>query len=301
MKTLFFLLPITVILLASCSGTSTIEVARISSPDGQKEAVVTLKQQHESFNPTPDAPDLQAQWLKLDILSGNKTLFTTGFEGLERYDHVSEDAIWSPDSTKVAYRLFDQFRIITTQGKCDSYDVCSFNRKVSSYRWRNKDELLLVSKHIDSPGPFYPGFFSNTKGIQILKLTLGKGTTERYRQTVDEPMFLCHTSSSLIEEISPSVNRVAFSDGHNICVYDDSTGTIIAKEPVEGSVSGIWWVNDDKLVLYLSVPSNTEQEEQFYTFDIPSNKLEDVTSKLYPDWHGYDKPNWFRPALQQQK
>ena len=54
-------------------------------------------------------------------------------------------------------------------------------------------------------------------------------TSERFHQELDHPTFLFHGIDFLLDEISPKADRVAFSDGANLCIYDDTAGKPIAK------------------------------------------------------------------------
>jgi hypothetical protein len=150
-----------------------------------------------------------------------------------------------------------------------------------------------------------------------------------------------------VDEISPNSDRVAFSDGLHICVYDDTAGKLIAQvtipqEPVppytpsdevkwaikEGhtdmadifkngemewnarpaGLEGIWWQTNNRLVAALVVHRRGDRMA-FYTFDLPSRKLTDVTNALLPLWeaplsspddfypYGWARPNWYREGL----
>jgi hypothetical protein len=96
----------------------------------------------------------------------------------------------------------------------------------------------------------------------------------------------------LNQEMSPTTNRVAFSDGNAICVYDDAAGKVIASAPVTGSIEGTWWDTNDRLIIGIGLLSG---EKHFSTFDIRTGKVEDQSSVYLPIWDGvWNNDAWFR-------
>jgi len=101
-----------------------------------------------------------------------------------------------------------------------------------------------------------------------------------------------------MSEISPYSQRIAFSDGKNICVYDCTQKVLVAKTPHHGKLEGIWWVDDKNLILGIGLLSGTKS---FSFFSIEKQTLTEATSQLMSHWTsdagGYSNPNWFRPAI----
>ena len=96
----------------------------------------------------------------------------------------------------------------------------------------------------------------------------------------------------LNQEVCPTGNRVAFSSGRAICVYDDAVGKVIATAPVDGSIEGTWWDTHDKLVVGIGLLSG---EKRFSTFDVKTEKVEDASSAYLPMWDGtWYREDWFR-------
>jgi len=243
-------------------------------------------------------------------------------------------------------------RTIGADGKATSYRLIPEDAIVSSFRWIDNESLLVVSKkggyRLDMYGrPYrYPGYTEQAKDTRISRLHLTKGQMELYSQAVNNPTFLFHALKFGLEEISPRSDRVAFSDGVRIRVYDDAAGKVIAEGkipqappnvPAESPLAeayrqggdtksaaeamrlerewaarpsqlfGIWWHTNSRLVLRVVPPNG---EPTFYTFDIPSQKIADVSKALQPLWRvpsnspadggyrdGWSDPNWYRVGL----
>lgn len=78
-----------------------------------------------------------------------------------------------------------------------------------------------------------------------------------------------------------------------MCIYDDSAQKVIAKQPVDGSVEGVWWSDDNRVILGLNLLSSSTH--RFMRFDVPSGAIVDVTDALLPKWNRmYDDAKWFR-------
>jgi hypothetical protein len=193
---------------------------------------------------------------------------------------------------------------------------------------------------------YYQGYLDRAKDTRIFQLHLTKGKTERYRQAVARPTFLFHAVHFCVEEISPKADRVAFSDGDNLCIYDDVAGKLVAqieipqkppamtppqvvypagankaRPPRRGparaanapQLEGVWWQDDDTVVIGIGLLGSPDDKKAFCTCDVPTKTLTDQSKVLLPAWfdrlkagevHGpywlYADPAWFRSALKPQ-
>lgn len=247
------------------------------------------------------------------------------------------DLMWSPDSTRLAYRHITSLRIIGIDGKVTIYNMVPEDSVIASLCWIDNENILVVSKTecypLDMYGKpyYYNGYIGKAKDIRITRLNLIKGYTECYQQEVSNPTFLFHSVGFYLDEISPKADRVAFSDGINFCIYDVTVGKILGKikipqkpapkpDPttpgmenptiraaIEKMVSkpaqleGVWWQTNDKLVIGLGLLSG--YVKSFYTYDIPTKVLTDKTDVLLPIWNGNEKASnygdsdWYRTVL----
>ena len=165
-----------------------------------------------------------------------------------------------------------------------------------------------------TPPYWYRGYIEDALAIRITRLNLTKGKTERFRQKLDHATFLYHGLDFLMDEISPNADRVAFSDGAKLCIYDDTRGKLIEKikipqKPVPKNVMpddvlrqalfGVWWKNNDKVIIrVVQTPSDS-----FHTYEIPTKTLTDVTGNLLPLWTGnhearnFRDTDWYKSAI----
>lgn len=302
-------------------GTYENELQQVRSPDGHSVAILFHKERHGIALPPEPAKTLE-RWARLKLTKNGKTIYDSGYENLNIYQmspSFALDVMWSPDSSRLAYRHITSFRTIGPDGKATFHNIVPEHSAISSFRWIDNESLLVVSKKTEYPldmsgKPYlYNGYTDQAKDIRITRLHLTKGKTERYQQAVSDPTFLFHSSGFCLDEISPKADRVAFSDGASLCVYDDTAGKVIlqfkipqkpttpvlspdaddsikkvememAARPDE--LDGIWWPTNDKLVVGLELLMRQEKRA-FYTFDIPSQKLTDETMVLLPIWQDY--------------
>lgn len=300
-------------------GTSENELQQVRSPDGHSVAVLFHKERHGIALPPEPAKTLE-RWARLKLTKDGKTIYDSGYENLNIYQMspgFALDVLWAPDSSRLAYRHINSLRIIGPDGKMPKDSLVPEDSVISSFRWIDNESLLVVSKKtqhsLDMGGkPYlYEGYADQqAKDIRIIRLHLTKGKTLRYRQAVNDPVFLFHSSGFCLDEISPQADRVAFSDGVNLCVYDDTAGKVITQVKIPqkpttpvfspdadeftkkvdlemaarpDELDGIWWPTNDKLVVGLELLMRQEKRA-FYTFDIPSQKLTDETKMLLPLW-----------------
>ena len=328
-------------------GTREEELKQIKSPDGRSTAILTDKERHGWVLP-PEGAKTFGRWARLKVIRAGKTVYDSGDEPLNLYQMepgFALDLVWSPDSTHIAYRHINTLRIIGPGGKAANYSIGPEDFIIASFTWIDNQSLMVVSKK----GPFpleshdkpyqYEGYTERAVDIRISRLHLTGGQTVRYRQPLHSPTFIFHSVDFCPTEISPKSDRVAFSDGVNLCVYDDTAGKVIAQfkipqkpTKVEYSpdadaftrkvdeemaaepdqLNGIWWQSNSRLVVGLELLGRQEKRA-FYTFDIPSQKLTDVTKALLPvwqdyfrkspkyagvDWFGWQDPDWYRAGIQ---
>lgn len=306
------------------------ELQQVKSPDGRSVAILFQKESRGLGLP-PEPPKVSERWARLKLTENGRTIYDSGDENLNIYQRspFALDVMWSPDSNHLAYRHITSLRIIGLDGKACTPNVVPDDSVISSFRWIDKENLLVVSKGERYPlamaeKPFhYNGYIDKSKDIRITRLNLTKGKTECYQQAVNDPTFLFHSIGFCVEEISPKADRVAFSDGVNLCIYDDTIGKLLAKVtipqkqvPKSGSVAslasgemrenaaqieGVWWQTNDRLVIGIGLLGSPDKS--FYTYDIPSKAMIDVTSVLLPVWMGsndarnYKDADWYRAAI----
>ena len=329
------------------------KLQQIKSPDGHAVAVLFHKERHAwKLSLEPAAP--LERWARLNLIKDGKKVYDSGDENLNIYQRqpgFALDLAWSPDSAHVAYRFINSVRIIGSDGKVAAQDFAPVDAMVSSFRWNDNASLLIVSKKTELPlnvsgKPYlYNAYTDSSKELRITRWHLTQGYTKRYRQAWHNPPFLFHNPTFLFhsvgfcaEEISPGADRVAFSDGVDLCVYDDATGKVIARckipqkptalvetpnvdertrqsllkfEARPDQLDGIWWPTNTKLVVGLELLGRPKKRA-FYTFDIVTQELVDVTSTLLPIWQtyyqkthgragvnrfGWEAPDWYRSAI----
>lgn len=320
-------------------GTSNEAFPQVKSPDGHSIAILSHKAKHGLARP-PEPPKTLERWSRLEVLRDRKTVYDSGFENLNVYQTgagLALDVAWSPNSSHLAYRHITLFRIVDRDGKANTYDAVPEEKDsvISSFRWIDNERLLVVSKKARYPlgmhgkPYFYNGYTDQATSICIALLHLTKGRSQRYQQTVNGPTFLFHAIDFCLDEISPKADRVAFSDGDSLCIYDDSANKLVAHikipqkpapkpnlpadypsdaaKAVEelsskpAQLDGIWWQTNDKLLIGVGLLGFPPKA--FYTFDIPSKVLTDKSSVLLPAWLGsektrnYQDPDWFRSKL----
>ena len=184
----------------------------------------------------------------------------------------------------------------------------------------------------------YEGYLDHAEDIRITRWDLRTGKTERYTQTLgqvvkdagrhaqaakrptltDTPTFLFHAITFRMDEISPQADRVAFSDGDNLCVYDDTAGKVVTqvkipqkpapqpiprpmlrrqyrRDPRPGfrgdgletrELAGVWWQTNDTLLIGVGLLGSPPARYAFYSYDIPSKTLSDKSDVLLPLWLG---------------
>lgn len=322
------------------TGVEKYDLPPVKSPDGQLSALLSIKTKYKL--PIVMEPKKEGCSSRLTVFKGNKTIYNSGDEKLNTGAGMgfALDLAWSPDSKHLAFRHISSLRIIGLDGKSGMFNISPENYVITSFRWIDNSNLLVVSKvgkmPLDTFGrPYlYAGYIDEAKTIRISRFNLTSGFTTVYEQTVAEPTFIFHAATFYLDEISPNSDRVAFSDGQNLCICDSNLKKIVAKikipqkqpphrpmptptdnedfdsffKSVEREMAsrpahleGIWWPDNNTLLVGVGLLGGPTKS--FYIYDIGKNSLSDKTSVLLPVWNGnqkainYQDPDWYRSAL----
>ena len=321
-------------------GTHADELKQVMSPDSRSVAILIHKEKRGLPMLGPEPPKTLARWASLKWIKDGKTVYDSGDEPLNIYQmspSLALDLAWSPDSQRLAYRYITGIRIIGAGGKVVTHNMADPGFVTASFRWMDNENLIVVSKKeqypLDMSGKpdCYQGYIDQAKEIWIGKLNVATGYTECYRQTVSDPTFLFHAVGFQLDEISGLSDRVAFSDGANLCIYDVMAGKMLVKielpqkpapkpdlsgPDMDGptiravieemaarpaQLEGIWWPTNDQLVLGMGLLGRPVKS--FYTFDIATKTISDKTDTFLPSWDGnekamnYQDPDWYRSVL----
>jgi hypothetical protein len=276
-----------------------VEIDKVISPDGRAFAILTLREKVGPQYPGPEPRTVQHRWIRLVVINDGTKCYDSDFEDVEINQSISDgfDLAWSPDSAHVMYRSINKLRAIAKNGNTRSFAVVNGNCQVSSFKWINNNELLVLSKEPKDPLLYPKIYYTRWKqsGIGVSRLYLDMGITMRFSQDVHEPNFICRSIGWQNQEFSPNSNRLAFSDGSHLCIYDDALGRIIATVPLEGDLWGVWWFDDNTVVVIWDLPN---LDHRFAVWHIGNDALEDKTAILDSAWNGrFDNPNWFRTVL----
>jgi hypothetical protein len=287
------------VLASLCMGSSETEMARVKSPDGHAVATVTVKTQRGMWLPGPEPPKVKGQWVRIAVTVDGKQKYDSGFEDVGVYQpcNFAYDLGWSPDSGHVAIRAISTLRVVGRDGRSQPFDVTKDNSLVSSFKWYGNRQIIVVAKKVAEPlGMFgypkhYHGYLTKSLNVKVYRIDLDAGISERFAADVKEPTFMFRSIGFLNQEIAPGTNRVAFSDGNAISVYDDSLGRVVATAPVNGSIEGTWWDTNDKLIIGIALLSG---EKHFSILDVKTGKVEDGSSTYLPIWDSeWNNEGWF--------
>lgn len=291
------------LLCAGCS--DTVELGREASPDGTGLAKITAKTTHGAPLPGPEPPEIKSKSVRLTVTTKGKIVYDSGFQEIGRFQHLPmiADIAWAPDSSRVACRLVNSFCIVDEGGRRKDFPLVepSDNSLISSFRWTGNRELLVVIKLIDDPlgmhgyPQHYHGYLAKSKCVRIARLNLDTGITNRFLLATASPTFMFHSCGFQNQEIAPDTNRVAFSAGYALCVYDDGLGRLVARVPVDGSIEGTWWDTNDRVIIGIGLLSG---QLHFSRLDVRTGRMTDQTAQLLPFWtRNWERLDWFRPAL----
>ncbi len=281
-----------------CSSAS--ELARVRSPDGEAWIIVATKEKRGMPLPGPEPPKTLAKWARFTVEVKGKIVHDTGDQDVGIYQSLpfALDAVWAPDSAHVAYRLLTTLRIVGREGTVRQAGIVCTNSLISSFKWISNKELLVIVKEIDEPldmfgyPQHYHGYLAKAKAIRIVRVTLDGAVTQRFTQPVKEPTFMFHSIGFENQEISPYADRVAFSDGSGLCVYDDGTAKVLATVPMTGEIEGTWWESKDKIIIGIDLLSG---RRDFLRCDLTDGSVQNRTATLLPQWDGmWRQVDWFR-------
>lgn len=319
-------------------GTDQRQICRLVSPDGHTLATLSCKMKHGFMLP-PESATVLGIWSRMTMENDGENIYDSSYERLNSYQSQASFALdlrWSPDSQHLAYRHISSLRIIGVAGDVVS---CRLPEElaVTSFRWIDNAQLLVVSKKpssgLDLAGKpyWYQGYIDNATSIEISQVALSGSNTPVYSAVLDTPTFLFHSADFSLDEISPDGNRVAFSDGANLCIYDVMARKMLVKtelpqkpapkpdlsgadmnDPTIRAVTeamavrpaqleGVWWPMNDQLILGMGLLGGPVKS--FYTYDIVTKVILDKTDKLLPAWDGnekamnYQDSDWYRSAL----
>lgn len=292
---------VVVALLTGCSPAA--ELARVTSPDGKACIIVATKEKHGMALPGPEPPKTLGKWARFSLEVRGKKVHDTGDQDVGVYQSLpfALDVAWAPDSAHAAYRLLTTLYIVGRDGAVHQADITCTDSLISSFKWLSNEELMVVVKEIDEPlnmfgyPQHYHGYLAKAKSIKILRVGVNGRVSERFTHPVNEPTFMFHSIGFQNQEISASSERVAFSDGAAVCVYDDAAGKVVAKASITGPVEGTWWETDDKVIVGIGLLSSSDRS--FASVDVADSKVQDITSTVLPLWDGqWASADWFRAA-----
>lgn len=314
-------------------GTYSGELKQLKSPDGHFTAILTHKERHGLGLP-PEPPKTTARWVRLQLVKERKVVYDSGYEPLNIYQMSPElalDLIWSPDSSRIAYRYITKLRVIDAEGKVTNHDPPEADSSITCFRWIDNRNLAVVAKKggISNSGggaTYFEGYIEEASDIWIGKLDPEKGYEKLHQQAVKGPTFLFHAIDFEVEEISPKGDKVAFSDGSNFCVFDLISKRMAAKFAVPqeidrgpdpatlagdnedirkfvketaakpGEIEGLWWLDNDRVLMGVDLLGNYIYS--FHSYDCATKDLSDRTKLLRPVWdRSYKNPNWFRSTV----
>ena len=93
-------------------GTIDEELPQVKSPDGRSVAVLFHREKRGPARP-PEPPKTLERWARLKVLRDGKTVYDSGYENLNIYEMspgFALDVVWSPDSSRLAYRHITSLR-----------------------------------------------------------------------------------------------------------------------------------------------------------------------------------------------
>lgn len=297
MKTNIVIVMMLVSVLAGCSRSSKID--GIYSPDG-KSCVSASTREKRGMPLPPEGAKILGRWLRITVNFDGRKVHDTGEQEVEIYQAFDSafDAAWAPDSSRVAYRMVNALKIVCRDGSMYQPNINYPVSQISSFKWTSSKELLVVVKGIDVPSgsdslKMYQGYTEKANEVKIVRVEADGSVTERFSQNVGSPVYIFHSSSFQIQEISPFSDRVAFSDGSALCVYDDSDNRIVAKAAISGRIDGVWWETKERVIIGIRLLSASDR--RIVSFDLSNGKIQDRTNELLPLWAGHwDCEDWFR-------
>ena len=283
-----------------CATTSSPQqVLHKASPDGRFTAVAEMIQRHTFPIPGPEPPRTTAQYHTLRVLADGKIIFALprqdlgGSYGIGHY----VDLEWSPDSNRFAYRLLNELLVVEPlETRVLRFTAEQPNACISSFRWINGNKLVVLTKTVGSHIGPYPTYIEKATGVDLWVLDIGHGRWQHVVNYPTQPVtYLFRSAEFRMDELSSFGSNAAFFDGTDLVIYDYAERRLVLRVPVNGSVEGVWWVDNDRCLVAVNSLSGTPQ---FFTVAVSDSKMEEVTGQLMPLWNRqYDNMRWFEPKL----
>lgn len=279
------------------------QFARVDSPDHSASLTLSTRQTWGLPMLGGEPPRTREHYARVRVGARVWAVHDTGLRAIGRFQAFpfAFDAVWAPDSSRVAYRWINTLRIVDRRGGVVTVPDLGTNTLISTFRWRSDTELLVVAKEITDPVDMhgypvhYHAYLTKAKSVTVARVNLAGEVTRRFTEKVREPTFMFDSVGFRNEEISPDATRVAWSDGTAVCVYDDTAGQVTARVPVDGSVEGTWWETGDRLIAGLGLLSASSL--RFTRIDLPDARARDATTELLPRWNRkWDRLDWHRVA-----
>jgi hypothetical protein len=265
-----------------CGCSHTWHAPTIVSPDGTSEASVGYRERRGPWIPGRiELPKVQSRKDAFEVRRDGRIVFRTQPVELARGDRTCDDAldvVWSPDSTQLAYRRNNDLHIIDLTSKTmRALPLADDLFLITSFRWLDQSNLLVMLK--ESLGGLG---FSKAHSVRIVGVNIKtSGYEVLLDHPVDKPVLLFRSPLSRIEEISPYSERVAFSDGHHLKIFDANSMGFVADVALPGSIDGIWWHDEDRLLVGSGLLT---RDYRFFTITVSDEITEEVTDQLVPVW-----------------
>jgi hypothetical protein len=282
------------------------EVFRELSPDGRLTAVATVLMRTDVPLPGPEPPRVRQKHVKLCILKGQREILS--LQDLELYPDYSGhgdalDALWSPDSSSLAYRCVNKLHIV----RPDSSWVEDFSPPgqatcISSFRWFDRGTLVVLTKDFSSGSRLeigYPSFDADFSGADLWRLEIDAGRWTRIVHfPTQELSFLFRGAGFRVDELSPFAPLVAIHDGEQMRVYDYSLEEAVFNHAITGPVDGVWWIDRNRCLIMTN--NLSAHKPLFFEINVADSSVTELTEKLRSHWDGnYLKMDWYRKALAQ--
>lgn len=282
--------------LSSCHYDSISIPHTIKSRDNSATTLISIRNKNR-FRLPPEGPDVIERWAKIEIIVKDKIVYRSEYEEIGKYNEWGYlDLRWSPDSTKVAYRIGRNFFIIDINGQREAFNVAS-DYVVTSFKWINNNEILFILKKPEGKNAIY--FSRECKGLKLIKLSLSdRKKTELFCNGEIKSSMRYNQVGCQTEEISLDNSKMIFNNGRNISIYDIKTNKIILSYKINTPdtiiVNGFWWYDNCNILIAYWEPENRGYDK-YIKWNITTGIVEDQTDKLSPrDMNRYSDPDWFR-------
>jgi hypothetical protein len=269
-----------------CGCSHTWHAPAVVSPDGMSEAMVGYRDRMGLWIPgSVEWPRILSRKDALRVRRAGRAIFRAQpIELGSEQTWFALDAIWSPDSTLLAYRrVYDLFIVDVANRTMNKLPLSDDSFIVTSFRWLDSSNLLVVLKDaVRGYGRSYPTYIDNATSLRIVAVNIKTSDYDiLLEHPLNRPVFLFHSPLFRIEEISPYSERVAFSDGHHLKIFDTISMRFVADVALRGSIDGIWWRDEDRLLVGSGLLT---RDYRFFTITVSDEITEEVTDQLVPVW-----------------